>query len=741
MGEGEHQNQGPSGADDLFGDTPRRVRVLLPLPLAGAYDYLIPAGLDSPRGAIVEVPLGKRLINGVVWGEAAGDVADDRLKMVVRRYPTAPLPETVLALVDWVAAYTLSPPGAVLRMAISVPAAFAPPPPITLIAAAPQPPDLRLTAARRRVLAAIVDGPPRPLRELALEAGVGPAVVKGLVAAGALAEVTTPPPPAFAPPKPAETRPRLSPDQQAAAARLTTAVANGGFSVTLLDGVTGAGKTEVYFEAIAAALTAGRQVLVLVPEIALTAQWLTRFETRFGCAPAVWHSELRPPQRRITWRAVADGTARVVVGARSALFLPFPDLGLTVVDEEHEAAFKQDDGVHYHGRDMAVVRARLGDHPAVLVSATPSLETVENVRGGRYHLAHLPARHGTAVMPQVGLIDLRREPPPRGRWLAPSLSAALTETLARGEQALLFLNRRGYAPLTLCRACGHRYECPSCAAWMVEHRLSGRLQCHHCGYTIRRPTVCAACGSEDSLVASGPGVERLAEEVINDHPEARFMVASSDTVVGPAAAAEFVRSVAEGEVDIIIGTQMVAKGHHFPALTLVGVIDADLGLAGGDLRAGERTFQLLHQVAGRAGRGASPGRVFLQTHQPENPVMQALAAGDRERFLASERAARESAGMPPFGRLAGLVISAGDAATADHGARLVARAAPRLDRVQVFGPAPAPLTLLRGRHRRRLLVKTDRQVNLQKVLRDWLAPLRLPSAVRLTVDIDPYNFL
>jgi primosomal protein N' (replication factor Y) len=730
---------------DLFEDqSNHRVSVLLPLPLTGAYDYSCPAELNLAPGDIVEVPLGRRTLHGVVWGNAQGEVDAKRLKTVLRRYPVAPLPATVRRLVEWVAAYTLAPPGAVLRMALSVPAAFEAPPAVILFAALPPsqpPPDIRLTPGRRRVLAVLQDGPPRPLRDLAFEAGVGVSVVKSLHSAGALTLIEEAPPSPFKTPdwtRPAAT---LSAQQADAAEQLVAAVKAQSFSVTLLDGVTGAGKTEVYFEAIAAAFAAGQQVLVLLPEIALTPHWLTRFEDRFGCQPAAWHSELKPPMRRRTWRAVAEGQAAIVVGARSALFLPFHNLGLIIVDEEHESAFKQGDGVHYHGRDMAVVRAQLGQHASILVSATPSLETFENVRNARYQLAHLPARHGVAELPKVELIDLRQQPPPRGRWLAPPLADALRETLERGEQAMLFLNRRGYAPLTLCRSCGHRYECPSCSAWMVEHRLSGRLQCHHCGYTEPRPLSCAACGAEDSLVASGPGVERLAEALLADHPDVRFMIASSDTVAGPAAAAEFIRSVTSGEVDVVIGTQMVAKGHHFPLLTLVGVVDADLGLAGGDLRAGERTYQLLHQVAGRAGRGLKPGRVFLQTHQPESPVMQALAAGDRDQFLEIERRQRQAAAMPPFGRLAALVVSAADGAAADQLALMIARAAPQLAGVDVLGPAPAPLALLRGRHRRRLLVKARREINLQKVLSDWLSPLKIPNNARLAVDIDPYNFL
>ena len=739
--------------DDLFLlDAPfDRVSVLLPLPLpgasGGAYDYKADPDWGLARGDVVEVPLGKRRVPGIVLGPGgleAEPIAEERLKAVVRRFATPPVPDAVLRLVDWTAAWTLSARGSVARMAISVPAALEPSTPVLLHVAAPEEAwehCARLTPARRRVLTVLTEGPGLEPRDLAREAGVGPAVLKAMADAGMIETHALAPPSPFGAPNPDLPGRSLSEEQRHAADHLSQAVRSKSFSVTALDGITGSGKTEVYFEAIAEALRAGRQALVLLPEIALSSQWLGRFAERFGVEPAVWHSDLKPRIRRETWRAVAEGKVGVLVGARSALFLPFPDLGLIVVDEEHDGAYKQEDGVAYHARDMAVVRGRLGAHPVALVSATPSLETVENVKRGRYQAVHLTARPGSATLPEVNLLDLRRFPPERGRFLAPPLVKAAEAALAAGEQVLLFLNRRGYAPLTLCRMCGERLECPNCTAWLVEHRLLGRLQCHHCGFSGRKPEKCRHCEAEDSFVASGPGVERLAEEVLFRFPDARFQVASSDTLIGPDQAAEFVRSVRAGEVDVIIGTQVVAKGHDFPNLTLVGVVDGDLGLAGGDLRASERTFQLLHQVSGRAGRAEKPGRVLIQTHAPEAPVMQALAKGDRDGFMAEESRAREAAGMPPFGRLAGIVVSAPDGARADEVARMLARNAPRLEGVDILGPAPAPLALLRGRHRRRLLVKARREVNVQKILSDWLAPLKLPNAVRVSVDIDPYSFL
>lgn len=724
----------------------RRVSVLLPLPLSGAYDYRVPPDLMVAPGDFVSVPLGGRERIGVVWGDAdAGGIDEGRLKTVAGRLDAPPLPEVSRAFVDWVARYTVSAPGAVLRMAMSVPGALTPPAQLVGYALADHAPEVRFTRARRRVVNLLAEGPPRVAAELAAEAGVGPSVIQGLLAAGVIERVELPPAPAFASPDWERPGPDLSADQVVAAAELRRQVAEGGFSVTVVDGVPGSGKTEVYFEAVAEALAQGGQALVLLPEIALTAQWLGRFRDRFGVAPAEWHSELSPGKRRATWRAVATGEARVVVGARSALFLPYADLGLIVIDEEHDAAFKQEEGVVYNARDMAVVRARLGDIPVVPVSATPSLETLANVQAGRYGAVHLPNRHAGASLPEIAIVDMRGQDLPSDRWLSADLRQAVAATLQAGGQALLFLNRRGYAPLTLCRRCGHRFQCPRCTAWLVEHRYRAgatpRLQCHHCGYSAVAPAACPSCAATDSLVACGPGVERLAEEVDALFPGVRWAVAASDTLTGPAAAETLVRAIENHDIDIVIGTQIVAKGYHFPLLTLVGVVDADLGLSGGDLRAAERTYQLLYQVAGRAGRGVDPGRVVVQTFVPDHPVIAALASGERDRFFAAEAEARRATGMPPFGRLVSLILADHDEARVDALARELSRAAPAERGVEVLGPAPAPLALLRGRYRRRFLVKAEKTINVQAYMRRWLAGVKVAGGTRVTVDIDPYGFL
>jgi len=720
----------------------RRIRVLLPLPLAEAYDYWLPQDVAAGPGSFVEVPLGGRTTLGVVWEDAPeGGVAEGRLRDVIAAKPAPPLPRPLRDFVDWVAAYTLSPAGAVLRMAMASPSALDEPAVAAGWQAARPPPEgVRITPDRARALEALGEAT-LPGTEISRRAGVSPGVVRGLASVGLIRPAVLPRQAAFPRPDPDHAPPALAEAQARAAGALIRAVAARDFGVTLLEGVTGSGKTEVYLDAIAECLRRGRQALVLLPEIALSTQWLGRFARRFGAPPALWHSELSSRTRRVTWRAVAEGGAPVLVGARSALFLPFPDLGLIVVDEEHETAFKQEEGVIYHARDMAVVRARLERAACVLVSATPSLETVTNAKEGRYARLSLPQRHGGASLPDIRALDLRVTPPGRGRFLAPPLVAAITGTLARGEQAMLFLNRRGYAPLTLCRSCGHRMQCPNCTAWLVEHRAQRRLLCHHCGHTAPTPPACPECGAEHSLVPIGPGVERIQEEVAELFPDARRLVMASDTIPGPAAAAEAARQIEAREVDLIIGTQIVAKGWHFPHLTLVGVVDADLGLGGGDLRAAERTVQLLHQVAGRAGREAARGQVLLQSFAPDHPVMQALVADDLPGFLEAEAAQRAPGHWPPFGRLAALIVSSEDARAAERAARDLGLAAPDGEGVRVLGPAPAPLALLRGRHRHRLLLKAPRGVRVQPILRDWLARVEVPASVRVQVDVDPVGFL
>jgi len=718
-----------------------RARVVTLNAALGPLDYRVPESMHVEPGSIVVAPLGPRQLIGVAWEPErlpTEEVGDNRLRPLVGTLDVVPIAAPLRRLAEWTADYYLAPLASVLRMILPSSSALEGPRQLTEYRATGLVPD-RMTRQREKALA-MLEGRQGTVRELADLAGVSDAVMRGLVNAGALESVSVEADRPLACPDPDFAPPQLNEEQVEAAASLSSAIGKG-FDPVLLDGVTGSGKTEVYFEAIAECLRQGKQALVLLPEIALTEPFLKRFEARFGCSPVAWHSELRSSQRRRAWRGIASGEAMVTVGARSALFLPYPNLGLIVVDEAHEPTFKQEEGVQYHARDVAVMRGKFEDIPVILSSATPAIETRHMVEIGRYREVTLTHRFAGASLPSIRAIDLTQDPPLRGRWLAPSLVAELETNLERGEQSLLFLNRRGFAPLTLCRHCGHRFQCPNCTAWMVEHRLMHRLACHHCGHVMPPPKACPDCGEEDSLVACGPGVERIADEVTALFPEARTAIVTSDTIWSPARAADFVAQMEAGATDIVIGTQLVTKGYHFPNLTLVGVVDADLGLAGGDLRAAERSFQQIQQVAGRAGRGDKPGRVLVQTHDPEAPVIAALVSGDAPGFYSAETEARRAAAMPPFGRLAAIVVSAEASSDAESVARRIGHAAPKVEGMAVFGPAPAPLSMLRGRHRQRLLVHAARSLDVQDVIRDWLADVDWSPKVRVSVDVDPYSFL
>jgi primosomal protein N' (replication factor Y) len=677
---------------------------------------------------------------GVVWAER-GIPSNRKLKSVVEVIdPAPPLPPTMRAFIERAAKYVCSPAGNLLAMSMRSREALEEPPVETLVVASGDAPE-RLTPAREKVLAEA--GAPMSSAELARAAGVSSGVVKGLLDAGALIQVERSLDPPFELPDPDRPSRDLTSDQKVAADELRRLVREKAYRAALLDGVTGSGKTEVYFEAIAEALRSDpeAQVLVLLPEIALTQAVTSRFEERFGVVPAEWHSAAGSKARRRVWREVAAGRARIVVGARSALFLPYRKLRLVVVDEEHDASYKQEDGVIYHARDLAVMRASIEQCTIVLASATPSLETLANAGAGRYAHLKLTARPGLSRLPDISLADLREQSPDANRWIAPQLATAIEETLAAKEQTLLFLNRRGYAPLVLCKACGERLKAPDTDSWLTEHRYSGKLICHLTGFMMDKPLACPHCGAKGSLAGVGPGVERLAEEVHTRFKGARVEVLSSDTVTSPESLRDLIARMEGGAIDILIGTQIVAKGHNFPALTLVGVVDADAGLRGGDLRAGERTFQLLLQVAGRAGRADKPGRAIIQTYAPESPAIALLAAGDRDAFVAHEMEQRKQLGFPPFGRLGAVILSAGSPEQANEWAKEFGAAQPNAPGVEVWGPAPAPIAILRGRHRRRFLARSDRNVDLSAFLSAWKERVKAPSGVRITIDVEPYSFM
>lgn len=726
----------------LFFDEGELVAVLTTQPLDRALDYKAPEG-GCHLGAYVEVPLGPRKVIGVVWGAGQGDYDYNKIRSVIRVLDAAPMRAEMVSFLEKSAAYTLTPLSAMLRLTTRAPGLGDPPSMRKIYRRGTGEPD-RVTAARTKVLETLAEYGDLSftLKELAEMSGVTSSVIKGLVKQDVVHEEDSPRDLPFQRLDPDLPSKELTEDQATASAVLAAGVSSGEYGTTLLRGVTGSGKTEVYLEAVAAALRAGRQALVLLPEIALTAEFYTRVEARFGAKPAEWHSGATMTERRRIWRMVGQGQAQLVIGARSALFLPFQNLGLIVVDEEHDTSYKQEDGVLYNARDMAVLRASICGAHVVLASATPSLESWANAQAGKYTKLELTSRFGPAVMPTMGTIDMRTEGLPSDRWVSPTLKREVDARLERGEQAMLFINRRGYAPVTLCRACGHQIGCDDCDARMVEHRFLKRLICHQCGESKPMPTACPSCEAEDKMAPIGPGVERLGEEAHALWPDARIATLSSDMYGSARALKEEIAGIAQGSADIIIGTQLVAKGHNFPKLTLVGVIDADLGLTGSDLRAAERTFQLMRQVAGRAGRAEAPGTALLQTYQPDHPVIRSILAGDEEGFWKAEAKERQQAGMPPYGRLAGIILSGPDVAAVFDAGNQLARNDRALRDVgaQVFGPAPAPIARVRGRHRVRLLVKADKNVALQRALSIWVSQIKLKGDLRLAVDIDPQSF-
>lgn len=717
------------------------VPVLVPMPVDRPFTYAVPNGIDVVTGSIVQVPLGPRKVVGIVWDGDCDEIDVQKVKPISAVFDCPPMLEPMRRFIDWVAKYTLSPPGYVMQMAMRAPTALEPEPMLPALRLTDVRPE-RITCARQAVLELAKDGMAWSKSGLGHAAGVTPSVIDGLVKQGVLETVMLPAPPLVATPDASFGARDLNDEQISASDDLLKLMDRGGFQSILIDGVTGSGKTEVYFEAIAKMLAQGRQVLILLPEIALTSSFLKRFEDRFAAPPGEWHSDISPKNREKLWRQVATGQVRVVAGARSALFLPFENLGLIIVDEEHDPAYKQQDRVFYHARDMAVVRARLSNVPIILASATPSLETHVNAEQGRYERIVLSKRYSDAALPDLKLVDLRKNAPKRGGFLSPIVLDAVKQTIEKDQQALLFLNRRGYAPLTLCRVCGHRFQCPNCSTWLVEHRFRGQLQCHHCGYHEKTHDACPECGTLDHLVACGPGVERIAEEVDQHFPDARTIVLSSDMMGGAKRLRLELDAIAKGEADIIIGTQLVAKGHNFPLISMVGVIDADLGLANGDPRAAERTFQLLSQVTGRAGRTGLKSIGLIQTYQPQHPVMLAIASGDAEQFYEREMIERERAALPPFGRLASIILSAKDRSEAEQHGRGLRQAAPQGSPFLMLGPADAPLALVRGRYRMRLLIHGPKGADLQSFIRQMIANgPKERGSLKVQIDIDPQSFL
>ena len=728
------------------------VKVLIPNVANAGYDYRLTAPADL--GTFVRVNVMRRPYIGVVYGIGDSGLAPEKIRDTTDVFPWH-LSVSDLQWIQKMSDWTLMTPGAVLRLIVNVPDAFSPPRTEQLYGYDFES-NVRMTDARQSVADAFAsnDNEPMSASDIQNIAHVSAAVVKTMINRGVLI--------------PRDTRTRdandfdykyqdmgtvqLNAEQSAAAAEIAAAIDHGGYSAFVLDGITGSGKTQVYFDAAWRAYSHGKSVLLMMPEIALTAQFISRYEHRFGAPPVVWHSNLTAARRRAIWRGVLTGKIRMVVGTRSALFLPWQDLGLIVVDEEHDTSYKQEDMGNYHARDMAVLRAKISGFPIVLTSATPSAETLQNVADGKYRCLKLTARFGGATVPTIETIDMRANRPlpynlpsdddaaaPQNGYLSPNLCNAIQETLNAGRQTMLFINRRGFAPIVQCKKCGWVAQCPDCSVGMTYHKHMGKLLCHMCGRMAPMPTKCPNCG--DNVSCRGAGLEKIQEEVSIKFPSARTALVSSDTIISRQALERIVHKMENGETDIVIGTQILAKGHHFPNLTLVGVVDADMGLFGTDFRAAEHTFQQLFQVAGRAGRGDAPGRVLLQTYQPENPVLTAICNGDRDAFMASDMAARRAAKMPPYGQLIAVIIESQRETTLKKFCAELSAAAPTAAGVKIMGPIAAQIYQVRNWYRMRFLVAGDARAKLQPLVRHWIDKVRTPSNVRVKLDVNPQNFM
>lgn len=654
----------------------KKTSILLPTNTNQTYDYLVPEKTKLELGSFVSVPFRNKEMKGIVWFDSGDKVAIEKLKTVSKVYNQIKLERDYISFLDFFYKYNLTPISKVLRLVL--------------------PKDNILENFENNY---------DDKKKVDLSS---------------------------------ETKIKLTKLQKKLAEKLSESVKKNKFERFLIDGVTGSGKTEIYFEAINQALRAGNQSLILLPEIALVNSLFKRVKDRFGFEPAVWHSETKASEKRKIWNDAATGKIKLVIGARSALFLPFKNLNLIVIDEEHDSTYKQQEQVIYNARDMAIARASFENSVIVMASATPSMESIFNVRAKKYNQLSLPKRIGSAGLPSINVIDMREEFIEKDSWISPSLKSEIIENLNNNEQTLLFLNRRGYAPLTICKNCGNKIECKKCDSYLVHHKIKNTLICHQCGFSSKYQKECSKCHSNNSFIQYGPGIERLNEELKKLFPEKTITAISSDNSEN---IADVMHCMEKGEIDIIIGTQIISKGYHLPNLTLVGIIDADLGLASSDLRASENTFQLLQQVAGRSGREEKPGRAFLQTYYPDHPVILSLINYEKENFINIELSARERSELPPYGRLASITLSDVNEEKLIKFCKKLSSSAPASKKVNVLGPAPAPITKIRNRYRYKFLVKANKNVNIQEYIRQWLFDKKKPSSIRILIDIDPYNFL
>ena len=719
-----------SPAKSLFNQSMSQIfaQILLPLALDQSFTYKSCEAVESGEVALVE--FGKKEIWGVVLSasfEAPKDFSESKIKPILEKNPRLKLTKNQLKFIETIASYNLGSRGLVLRAFIGI---------------------LNSDKVKKISEGLVQKVEPRNFRLKKL-------LTKQQEVFDELLKITHTPDVTLSLSKGDSGHGLESPFDKL---RVTSGVA-------LLDGVTGSGKTEIYFALIAEILKqvqddGGRsehsphlrprhpelvlgsrshppQILILLPEIALTSQLLLRFEEQFGFAPALWHSKISKKDKREIFYGVVEGSVRVLIGARSALLLPFKNLQLIVVDEEHDTSFKQEDVFNFHARDMCIVKGGLENFPVILSSATPAVETYANATSGKFHHFILEQRFGQKN--EIELVDLRREKMQSNEFLSQKLRSEMALNLSKNKQTLLFLNRRGYAPVTLCKSCGKKYQCGDCDFHLVLHKSKQQLICHHCGHQEKSILECKFCGEKDALISVGVGVEKVEEEVRRLFPTARIALVTSDNVTNFDEVDKLVKQILNREIDVIIGTQMIAKGHDFPDLNLVGIIDADAMLYSSQLRALEKTYQILTQVIGRAGRRDECGKIVIQTYNPQNFIFEKIIKGDKKNFYEFEISNRKTMELPPFSRLAKFEISSFSEGEAKSFAKKLISHFPVSDKIELFGPAPAPLQRLKNRHHFLVNLKTDKKINLQKLISDVIATLKVPKSVRIRIDVDPVN--
>ena len=534
----------------------------------------------------------------------------------------------------------------------------------------------------------------------------------------------------------------LNATQNKAKVEIEAIIQDNDYSTILLDGMPGSGKTEVYFQLIEKNIANKKQSLIMFPEVSLTNEFINRIEKRFGYSPDIWHSKITPSKKKKIIHRILSGDTKILVGTRSALFLPYKNLGMVVVDEEHDSSYKQEEKGIYNARDMSVVRASIEKFTVVLVSATPSLETIYNINQKKYFHIRLENKFSKTPEPKIQIIDMKKSKLKKNNWVSEELKKIIKSRLSKKEQSLLFINKRGYAPMIICKSCGHKFTCKNCSSYLVEHLKDKKLLCHHCGYKLGSFKIkCQSCNNEDdSFVDYGAGIEKIYNEIARDFPTAQICLFSSDHIKSNDDLNDKVEKIFNNKFDIIIGTQLITKGYHFPNLTCVGVVDADMTLRGGDLRASEKTYQMLYQVAGRAGRGNIAGDVYLQTYFPENETIKDLTKMDREQFYKKELKIRMNANLPPVSKMAAIIVSGSNISDVQQVCLRLSQSMPKIDNVDFYGPAPAPLSRLKGKHRLRFLIHEKKGRKIQKIIQHWLAKVPRSSTVLITTDIDPHNF-